>query len=100
MIHSVAFTSDMHGQLCDHLLGEASQEDLCFAVWYPSAGRTRLSALIKYAVMPLDGERLLHGNASVTSQYFERALEEAMGKGGGVAFMHSHLGPGWQGMSG
>jgi hypothetical protein len=59
-----------------------------------------MSALIKYPVMPLEDERLLHGNASVTPEYFERALGEAMDTGGGIAFMHSHLGPGWQGMSG
>lgn len=100
MIHSVAFTSETQRQLCDHLLREAGQEDLCFAIWYPSAGETRMSALIKYPVMPLEDERLLHGNASVTPEYFERALGEAMDTGGGIAFMHSHLGPGWQGMSG
>jgi hypothetical protein len=99
MIRSVAFTSDIQRQLCDYLLREAGQEDLCFAIWYPSAGETRKSALVKYLVMPLEGERLLHGNASVTPEYFERALGEAMDKGGGIAFMHSHLGPGWQGMS-
>src|ERR1039458_4826307 len=100
MIHSVAFTSETQRQLCDHLLREAGQEDLCFAIWYPSAGETRMSALIKYPVMPLEDERLLHGNASVTPEYFERALGEAIDTGGGIAFMHSHLGPGWQGMSG
>jgi hypothetical protein len=99
MIRSVAFTSDTQRRLCDHLLRELGQEDLCFAVWYPSAGKTRTSALINAVVMPGEGERLLHGNASVTSEYFDRALGEAMNKSGGIAFMHSHLGPGWQGMS-
>jgi hypothetical protein len=59
-----------------------------------------MSALINTAVLPGPGERLLHGNASVTPEFFERALGVAMEKKGGIAFMHSHLGPGWQGMSG
>ena len=66
---------------------------------YPSVGQTRTSGLINEVVLPRETERLLHGNASVTSEYFRRALDRAMEKRGGVAFMHSHLGPGWQGMS-
>ena len=99
MIHSVALTSDIHARLCGHLLQEPGQEDLSFSIWYPSRGRARLSALVHDTLLPVGGERLLHGNASVTPAYFERVLQRAMECGGGVAFMHSHLGPGWQGMS-
>ncbi len=99
MNRSVALTSTVQNQLCTHLLRDGSQEDLCFAVWHPSAGKRRVSALVNAVVMPKDNDRLLHGNASVTPKYFERALGEAMKSKGGVTFMHSHLGPGWQGMS-
>jgi hypothetical protein len=99
MIYGVALTSDTHEQLREHLLQTFDQEDLCFALWYPSNGATRFSALIHKVVMPKEGERLLHGNASVTPEYFNRALNEAMESGAGLAFLHSHTGPGWQGMS-
>ena len=99
MRRNVALTFDTHKGLCEHLLKTKGQEDLCFAVWYPSRGENRVSALVHTAVMPGLGERMLHGNASVTPAYFERALGVAMERRGGIAFMHSHLGPGWQSMS-
>jgi len=58
-----------------------------------------MTALINSMAIPEPGERLLHGNVSVTPAYFERALGIAMEKKCGISFMHSHPGPGWQGMS-
>jgi molybdopterin/thiamine biosynthesis adenylyltransferase len=58
-----------------------------------------MSALVSQAILPNGDDRWLHRNASITPGYFERVLGKAMEKRGGIAFMHSHLGPGWQGMS-
>jgi molybdopterin/thiamine biosynthesis adenylyltransferase len=89
----------MHQELCERLLASPGQEDLCFAVWYPSSGTTRSTSLIQRLILPIEGDRELHGNVSFLPQYFERALAEAIDVGGGLCFIHSHLGPGWQGMS-
>lgn len=97
--HTAAFTKEVHDALCLHLLQRPGQEDLCFALWCPSAGATRLTALLYKVVLPGAGDRELHGNASFYPQYFQRALCEAAKEQAGLAFLHSHLGPGWQGMS-
>jgi hypothetical protein len=83
-----------------HLLRADGQEDLCFALWRPSTGQTRKTALIYRLLLPLRGERNVHGNVSFEPQYFQRALSEAVTEGAGVALLHSHPGGrGWQGMS-
>lgn len=99
MIYSVALPSTIHESAIHHLVREDGQEDLCFALWYPSKGNNRTTALIQRLIFPLDSERHVHGNVSFTAAYFERALEEALKTQAGLAFMHSHLTPGWQGMS-
>lgn len=99
MKYSVALSSQLHSELVNHLLRDDGQEDLCFAVWYPSRGRDRTTALLHQLILPLNGERRVHGNASFLPAYFERALGIAIAAGGGLAFMHSHYSPGWQGMS-
>ena len=73
---------------------------MCFALWRPSTGRERLTALIDEVVLPREGDRLLHGNASFTPDYMARAVALARRKNAGLAFMHSHPRSGWQGMSG
>lgn len=98
--YSTAMAEPIHDVLSAHLLRADGQEDLCFAVWFPSEGETRTTALIAEPILPLPGERLMHGNASFLPHYFERALSEAMRLGGGLAFLHSHPGgSGWQGLS-
>ncbi len=99
MNYSVALTSDTNQELVRHLLREDGQEDLCFGLWYPSTGEKRITALLFKAVLPLKRERQVHGNASFGPEYFERVLSLAMAQGAGIAFLHSHLGPGWQNMS-
>lgn len=96
---SVALSSALNRQLLDHLLRSDRQEDLCFALWAPSPGAQRFTALLNRAILPQPGERRIHGNVSFNPQYFERVCREACAAGMGVAFLHSHLGPGWQGMS-
>ena len=99
MNYSAALAENLHVDALAHLLRSDGQEDLCFALWRPSRGVSRITALIQRLILPLPGEREVHGNASFRAQYFERALGLALQSGAGLAFFHSHLGPGWQGMS-
>ena len=103
MNFEVAITSTANLTSSQHLLrhynhGE-SQEDLCFALWRPSTGRSRYTALIDEIVLPEEGERILHGNASFEPDYLARSIKLAREKEAGLAFMHSHPNPGWQEMS-
>lgn len=98
--HSVAMTGKVNSIAKSHLLRADGQEDICFALWFPSQGRSRQTALIARIILPLDGDRNVHGNVSFNPSFFERALAEANAAGAGLAMLHSHpLGLGWQGMS-
>ena len=103
MKFDVAFTAEACATSTKHLLQhydqDVLQEDLCFALWRSSTGQERQSALIDEIILPKRGERVLHGNASFQPEYLGRAIRIAREKGTGLAFMHSHPGPGWQGMS-
>ena len=103
MTCDVALTHDAHVTAINHLLQHfkrgALQEDLCFALWRPSTGAIRRTALIDDIVLPVDGDRDLHGNVSYNPEYLARSLDLAVARGAGLAFMHSHPSPGWQGMS-
>ena len=99
----VVLTHDAHVAATRHLLQHfergALQEDLCFALWRPSTGSTRRTAIIDKIVLPLDGDRDLHDNVSFNPEYLARSVSLAVARGVGLAFMHSHPSPGWQGMS-
>ena len=101
--HSVALTTQLARQLSEHLLQHVSegrrQEDLCFALWRPSSGRTRRTAILCDVVLPKPGERELHGGASFLPSYVDRVMGEALKHGTGIAFLHNHFTPGWQPMS-
>ena len=103
MNFEVAFTSEAHSISSEHLLqhyrSDEFQEDLCFALWRPSTGQLRRTALIDEIILPNPGERILHGNVSFESDYLVRAIGLACKKKAGLAFMHSHPTSGWQGMS-
>jgi molybdopterin-synthase adenylyltransferase len=92
MKYSVAILSSVDQQL-------DGQEDLCFALWHHSNGSQRQTALIAETVLPQQGERQVHGNAAFNGNYVERVLALARRRGAGICLLHSHLGPGWQGMS-
>ena len=97
---SVAVRGGIDEALLAHLVRADHQEDLCFATWYPSTGWDRKSALLHTPILPQPGERRVRGNASFEGRYFERAAMQAAKSGAGLAFLHSHTGPGWQDMSG
>ena len=99
----VALTGDADARLREHVLRHyergTRQEDLCFALWRPSTGESRFSALIDDVLLPDEEERTLHGNASFSPEYLARATWTAYHKHSGLVFIHSHPSKGWQGMS-
>lgn len=99
---AVALPEEIHTTLTTHLgahLAEGyRQEDLAFALWHPSHGRSRMTAVLYRVILPEPGERILQGNVAFTADYVQRVLALAQ-PGDGIAFVHGHLGPGWQGMS-
>src|SRR2546425_4013421 len=99
MADSAALTEVLNESALKHLLRADHQEDLCFALWTLSQGTIRRTALLHTLILPNDGERRIHGNASFTSEYFTRALGIAIQRQSGLALLHSHVGPGWQGLS-
>lgn len=103
MRYEVALTESVNKQALFHLLqhyrARRKQEDLCFATWRPSTGQTKQTALLDAVILPHDGERRLHGNASFEPSYLARAIRIARQRGAGLAFMHSHPVPGRQRLS-
>lgn len=103
MTYEAVLTEAAHEEACTALLKHVRegqiQEELCFALWRPSTGATRKSALIFDVVPPLEGDRHLHGNVSFEPDYLGRAVRLACSKKTGLAFMHNHLSGGWQDMS-
>jgi hypothetical protein len=95
---SVALIEKLHDALTRHLLSNSDQEELAFLYWRPSRGSKRFTGIVSEIVLPGSDDRNLHGNASFNGQYLRRVLRDCPG-GTGVGFVHSHLGPGWQGMS-
>jgi hypothetical protein len=99
MTYGIALTSVTNEVLVNHLLRADGQEDVCYALWHPGQGAKRMTALVTEPILPEEGERGVHGNASTTGEYLGRAIKLATEKGAGVVFLHSHPYPGWQGMS-
>jgi molybdopterin/thiamine biosynthesis adenylyltransferase len=96
---SVAIPASLNAILCTHLLRPDLQEDATFALYKPSDGVIRFTALIHKVILPEDGDRDVHGNVEIHSQYFKRVCKLAMAEDSGIILLHSHIGPGWQGMS-
>lgn len=98
-LYSVAIPNDVNQRLLNHLIRDDEQEDLCFATYNPSTGIKRFTGIISDVILPLKGERQVHGNVSFNPSYFERVLKIAQNEGKGIVFLHSHPFPGWQFMS-
>jgi molybdopterin-synthase adenylyltransferase len=93
-------TGEVDSALQNHLTRTDGQEDICFALWSPSTGKSRKTAIVREVLLPGRGDRDVHGNVSFNAPYFQRAIAQAMQKGLGISLLHSHpLGRGWQGMS-
>ena len=103
MNYEVVLTQQVHEEASQFLLKHVhqgrNQEELCFALWRPSTGTTRTSALVSHLIFPKNGEHDLHGNTSFDSSYLTRVVKLACEKEAGLAFLHNHLTDGWQGMS-
>ena len=98
---SVAMTDATEKALVRRLVRDDDQEDICLATYRPSTGLTRSSALVRAVLPPEPGDRLVHGNATVTAGYFLRAAEVAQEDDCGLVLLHSHPGASqWQPMSG
>ncbi|WP_375430981.1 ThiF family adenylyltransferase [uncultured Friedmanniella sp.] len=101
MRYSVALTRDVEAELRQSLVRADGQEDVVVATYQPSTGRARTTALLRSMVLPGEGDRLVHGNASFTSGYVLRAAAQARTRGEGLVLLHSHpRGTGWQRLSG
>ena len=98
---SVAMTAGTHRALGAVLVRDDRQEDVCIALYRPSTGETRSTALLTSVVPPSDADRAVHGNATVFGEYMLRGAERARDDGCGLMFAHSHPGAAeWQPMSG
>lgn len=94
---SAVFTGDAHAQASRHLIRADGQEDVCFALWRPSSGTERLTAVMADPVLPGPGERTVRGTAWFTGEYALRAARVAAEASAGVALLHSHPGAqSWQ----
>lgn len=98
--HSVALSEDVHTTLKEHLLRSDGQEDICLATYTLSTGRMRTSRLLQAVHLPADGDRAVHGNATIAGSYVLRVADHAANLGLGLAVLHSHPGArDWQGLS-
>jgi hypothetical protein len=99
--YAAAMTSELDLDLRTHLLRDDGQEDVAFVLWRPSTGHLRTTAVLGGVVLPGEGDRHVHGNASFEASYFLRAAEVAAEAGAGLGLVHSHPGgKGWQDISG
>ena len=78
---SVAMTNDLDLRARGHLLRQDGQEDVCLATYARSSGVRRTTAVVTDLVLPLDGERSVHGNASFSGRYVVRAASLAAAQG-------------------
>lgn len=100
MNFSVAMTSETAATLSKHLVRNDGDEDVCIASYGWSTGTNRKTALLRQVILPREGDRQVHGNASFNGSYVLRAASEAAQRGEGIVLLHSHPGAvTWQGLS-
>ncbi|RPG31142.1 MAG: ThiF family adenylyltransferase [Muricauda sp. TMED12] len=96
---SVALEETLNTELLNHLVRSDGQEDLIFATYSLSKGTNRMFGTLTEIIYPDEGDREVHGNAEFYPSYLRHAISIALKKKEGLAFLHSHPFPGWQGMS-
>lgn len=96
---SISIPEKVNSELNRFLIRNDGDEDLTFALWNPSSGHKRYTALISEILFPEEGERQRHRNVSFNPQYIKRVCREAASKNCGISLIHSHPFPGWQEMS-
>ncbi len=99
--YSVALSDETYAGIEKHLIRDDGQEDLLFAFYVPSTGSNRFSGIIKELILPKKGERILHGDVSFTSDYFDRVIDmHLQNPARGIALIHIHpMGEQWQELS-
>ena len=90
---------ELVSHLLSHLQGEDTQEEICFALWYPGDGTHRYTGILSEVILPTSDDRDLHGNVTVYGTYLNRVLDRALASQAGVAVLHSHPACGWQYLS-
>lgn len=94
---AVALSGESHDRASSYLTRDDGQEDVCFALWHPSTGHERTTAVIGDVILPGPGDRTVRGTAWFTGEYALRAARTAARQGAGVALVHSHPGAStWQ----
>lgn len=97
---SVAIPAALNFDLTKHLLKKEDAEEVAFALYKPSGGTYRFTALIYKLIFPKENERTIKGGSvEIEPAFFRRVCQEAMKDKAGLALVHSHLTDGWQGMS-
>ena len=98
---SVAMTDRTEQALIELLIRDDGQEDLCLALYRPSTGAARTTALVVSVIPPAGSDREVHGNATVSGDYVLSGAHTASDRGCGLVLAHSHpIATGWQPMSG
>ncbi len=104
MRHRVVLREVLHRQFADHLLRGLQhggiQEEACLALWRRADGLDSYTGILGKAFFPENGDRDLNSNVTVHGQYLNRVLDHAVKAQAGIAVLHSHPAPGWQGLTG
>lgn len=95
MEYHIAMTESLNNELQSFLLDDTSEEEICFATWYPAEGSSRFTILLHQAILPSDGDRVRHGTVSALPNYVDRCKEFARENKAGLVMIHTH--PSWPG---